>query len=247
MYIESGESNTDVQYIAKRTDTNTQVHMGIGADGVNHGVYSDKLKKWLIHGDNTYTYFNGMADDHDTESTTATWIPVYNNNKIQHTKRRIMAGRTHSDYNNNQSYLATMSCFSFWNGAYNSNNKSNLTYAHQGTIQCKPTNLYNNSNGTSGTVTLSQSASDFTYLDIYYGKGNTAKHSVRVYTGHDMSNISLITGFRDSSLYQLQFPTIKINGTSITKVVSGGFNPAQGASGGFTGNEINIFRVDGWK
>lgn len=59
MYIESGAASTDVGYFAKRTDTNTEVWMGVGSGGTNHGVYSMKLNKWLLHGDATYTCVNG--------------------------------------------------------------------------------------------------------------------------------------------------------------------------------------------
>lgn len=37
-----------------------------------------------------------------------------------------------------------------------------------GTIQLKPTSLYENSSGTNGTVTLSQTAANFVYLEIFY-------------------------------------------------------------------------------
>ena len=36
--------------------------------------------------------------------------------------------QTHTDYNNNQDYLPNMRFLSFWNGAYNSSNNSNLKY-----------------------------------------------------------------------------------------------------------------------
>lgn len=33
--------------------------MGIGSGGTNHGVYSNKLSKWLIHADASKVYLNG--------------------------------------------------------------------------------------------------------------------------------------------------------------------------------------------
>ena len=35
--------------------------MGVGSAGVNHGVYSTKLGKWLIYGDGSNVYCNGTA------------------------------------------------------------------------------------------------------------------------------------------------------------------------------------------
>ena len=39
---------------------------------------------------------------------------------------------------------------------------------NSGTIQIRPTNLYNNTTGATGTVTLSASSANYTYLDIYF-------------------------------------------------------------------------------
>lgn len=40
-----------VGFNALRSDTNAQVTFGIGAEGTNHGVWSNTLNKWLIHAD----------------------------------------------------------------------------------------------------------------------------------------------------------------------------------------------------
>lgn len=55
-----GTANTDCFYLAKRTDTGTQVGFGVGSGGVNHGVYSHALGKWLIYGDASTVYVNGV-------------------------------------------------------------------------------------------------------------------------------------------------------------------------------------------
>lgn len=44
----------------------------------------------------------------------------------------IFSSIQHSDYNNNQGDLITRSFMSYWNGAYNSDGNSNLTYCNQG-------------------------------------------------------------------------------------------------------------------
>jgi hypothetical protein len=35
--------------------------MGVGTGGVNHGVYSNKLNKWLVYADGSSVYCNGTA------------------------------------------------------------------------------------------------------------------------------------------------------------------------------------------
>lgn len=46
-----GTANADTGYRASRTDTGIQVFCGIGIGGVNHGVYSHVLNRWLINAD----------------------------------------------------------------------------------------------------------------------------------------------------------------------------------------------------
>ena len=80
------------------------------------------------------------------------------------------SSKTHSNYPNNARKAPTGNFIAFWNGAYNSSNSSNLTYAHQGTIQCKPKVLWTNSNITTfnaQTVSIS-GLSDYAFIDILY-------------------------------------------------------------------------------
>ena len=248
MYIESSTANTDVQYVAKRADTNTQVWLGVGSGGINHGVFSNKLNKWILYADDTSVYVNGVKDDHGTANTTDTWIPVYSNNKLQHANRIMWSSKQHSNYNTNQSYIATLSCLSWWNGAYNGNNNSNLTYAHQGTIQCKPTTLYDNNSGTTGTVTLSQTAASFTYLEIFYKKSDIYS-STTVYSPNEKSANLNISYLANSTTYQNIGKVVKISGTSITKTSEAYNNVSNGATGviGASNNEIYITKVIGYK
>ena len=46
-----GTANADTGFRASRTDTGIQVFCGIGIGGVNHGVYSHVLNRWLINAD----------------------------------------------------------------------------------------------------------------------------------------------------------------------------------------------------
>ena len=60
--IEHGVANTDASVRAKRTDTGVGVMFGVGSGGINHGVYSDKLGKWMVYGDASSVHLNGKAD-----------------------------------------------------------------------------------------------------------------------------------------------------------------------------------------
>lgn len=107
-----------------------------------------------------------------TRNTTDTWMVVVGpDGRMDYTQRKFSTSKTHTDYNNNQDYVPTLSFLSFWNGAYNSGGSSNLTYAHQGEIQCKPTTLWTNSNPSaafgSQTINISN-LSNYKYIDIIY-------------------------------------------------------------------------------
>lgn len=58
--ISRATENTNSFFISKRTDTGVQAGFGVGANGINHGVYSYKLNKWLIYGDASKVYVSGM-------------------------------------------------------------------------------------------------------------------------------------------------------------------------------------------
>lgn len=55
---EHGTANQNVSFKARRTDTNVGVWLGIGSGGTNHGVYSDKLSKWMLYGDASRVHIN---------------------------------------------------------------------------------------------------------------------------------------------------------------------------------------------
>ena len=61
--IEHGASSKNACFNAKRTDTGTEVFMGVGAGGVNHGVYSGTLGKWIAYADASNIYLNGNAEN----------------------------------------------------------------------------------------------------------------------------------------------------------------------------------------
>ena len=184
-----------------------------------------------------------------TRNTTDTWIPVINDGKLDYTIRKIVSAKTHSDYNNSQDSLATLSTLSYWNGAYNSSNSSNLTYAHQGEIQCKPTQLYNNASGTTSTITLSQNYTNFSYLEVFYGNVSSSKDlmsSCRVQT--DKAGFEIITYRKSGNNLYINTATWKLG--SSNKLTPADQAQTQITTTGATFNttsNIYIYRVLGWK
>lgn len=57
------------------------------------------------------------------------------------------------------------------------------TWGNWNAVEYKPTSLYSTSTGNVGTITLSQSAANFTYLEIFYTDNNTRQpNSIKVYS-----------------------------------------------------------------
>lgn len=54
--VAQSPTGIDAGYQAKNTTTGKSVFFGVGAGGVNHGVYSDTAGKWIIYNDGTTTH-----------------------------------------------------------------------------------------------------------------------------------------------------------------------------------------------
>ena len=70
--IKIAKASGDVGFYAKRSDTGVEVWMGVGAGGTNHGIYSNKLGKWMMYGDATNVYLNGNATTASSWETSRT-------------------------------------------------------------------------------------------------------------------------------------------------------------------------------
>lgn len=179
--VKQKRESGDTMYCAKRTDTNIEVDFGVGAGGINHGIYSRKLDKWLIHGDENNVYLDNI----------------------------------------------------------NSNN-----------IQLKAIALYSNSAGTTGTITLSQTAADFNFLEIIYAKENCF-HSARLSAPNNRrANLQLFERAIDTNIQQLIYADVTISGTTISKTYVGSINFGTNGSligGSASDNTISIYKVLGYK
>lgn len=230
----------------------------------NNSTESDKFVGNLIGTATNATKWNNVEYAMSTENTTDTWVPVLNNGKFEHrvinsalNKKGVKTltgvdGLGWSNQADGDSYLISKAFMAWWNGSYQSgsNHSSNLTYAHQGTIQCKPTNLYNNTSGTNGTVTLSQTSANFTYLVIFYCNNNNVENKcVIVYgpNGKQTSLDNIEAGSNVSNTYFRQ-SNYTISTNKITRTASTFLQINSTTIAAHNQTAYNkIIRVDGWK
>lgn len=61
VYINQPTVAKSAFYRAIRTDTGTEVAFGVGDGGLNHGVWSGKLNRWIVYANESSIYLNGNA------------------------------------------------------------------------------------------------------------------------------------------------------------------------------------------
>lgn len=71
--VSKGVANENASVTVERSDTNVSLFLGVGSGGTNHGVYSNKLDKWLVYADASNVYLNGNAE---TASALSATLPV---------------------------------------------------------------------------------------------------------------------------------------------------------------------------
>lgn len=150
-----------------------------------------------------------------------------------------------------------MDKITFVNGTTPAVNDTNLnqmqTNIENAINALKPVVLYNNNTGTIADVTLSETAANFEYLEIFYlsstdsGTGY-AQNSTKVYNPNNKS-AWLITGYSDSrstsDSFNVKICAINISGTSLTKTYGGGWEFSDDSK--TKTNNIAITRVLGYR
>lgn len=101
-----------------------------------------------------------------------------------------------------------------------STSTANALSAAQGKVlndKYNGTSLYDNSSGTTGTITLSQSAANFSYLDIYFITNNNYLTHCRVYSPNGKTvSANCVNVFTATSVLQFALTMLTISGTSVT-------------------------------
>lgn len=112
------------------------------------------------------------------------------------------------------------------------------------------TQLYYNATGTDGTVTLSATSANYTWLRIYFKKNGDANAcgSTDVYAPNG-KKASLMLANYSGRTHQIMEKIVTISGTSITKTSEGYVNYQASNTGwnsGTTDTTLYIYRVEGW-
>lgn len=260
----TSNKNTQAIFSVKRSDTNTQILLGVDSDGIKHGIYSSKLNKWIVEANNEEANFNGnwlgIKQSLETENKTSTWVPVINNGVLEHrvissdlNNRGILEindDSAHLKYNNKDTRIdfITAENLAFWNGAYESNNGSNLQYCKQGLIQAKPTILFDNSNGVQNDITLSEDINEYERIIIYFKDSEMHFNNSIIVTKPFNKDVilSTLTPYDDGDIkiktarYFLQNKLLKFKYSKITNIKSSG-------NVKYNSNNIAILKVEGYK
>lgn len=260
----TSNKNTQAIFSVKRSDTNTQILLGVDSDGIKHGIYSSKLNKWIVEANNEEANFNGnwsgIKQSLETENKTSTWVLVINNGVLEHrvissdlNNRGILEindDSAHLKYNNKDTRMnfITAENLAFWNGAYESNNGSNLQYCKQGSIQAKPTILFDNSDGIQNDIVLNEDINKYERIIIYFKDSEMhLNNSIVVAKPFNKDVIlSTLTPYDDGDIkiktarYFLQNKLLKFKYSRITNIKSSG-------NVKYNSNQISVLRVEGYK
>ena len=224
------QASGDTLYRAKRTDTGTEVRFGVGAGGINHGVWSQVLNKWILYADLSDIYLGeynlnrflkregGTSDFNvwDKINTIRQYEEASSNKPSNLAKWGTVLTLIGSSYiqqlsignfNSNGSRIAIRSIV----------NDSATAWEY---LELKPTSLYDNSSGSNGTITLSQTAANFSYLEIFYtdNAGNQMQ-SIRVASPNGKTiTLDCIEPNNSGQAYAYQrISSYSISGTSVTR------------------------------
>ena len=108
-----------------------------------------------------------------------------------------------------------------------------------------PVVLYNNASGTNGSVALSSSAANYTYLEIFYRGNDNQYSSVKVFEPNG-KEVSLLVSLTSSSQIYFKQKIVNISGTSITNTNYSQARFNASSQGWSNDNYIYITRVIGY-
>ena len=115
-------------------------------------------------------------------------------------------------------------------------------------IQHKPVILYDNESGTTGTVTLSESAANFNYLEIYAGRMYWQYCTKIQHPNNTKTNLVTAYSEVNNKTFYTYCKCIQISGTSIiTNYSQIQFTPNDGTPNVGADDSYKIFKVLGYK
>lgn len=216
------QASGDTYCSAKREGGNEVWLVSAGASN-NHGVYSKATNKWIVRSNGTDVI---LGDHKTTEILKQVTRPSDANNANMNTC---------FEYYNDVANIPTSSGFPGWGtvlgfgntyrqqlaiGNWTNGGKRvairsavNGEWTGWGHLELQPSVLYDNSSGTSGTVTLSSSAANYSYLEIYYLSYSYKSEKVNAPNGKDVKLHSV--RYTNGAIYDL-YKVLTISGTNMT-------------------------------
>ena len=104
--------------------------------------------------------------------------------------------------------------------------------------------LYNNSSGNNGTITLSETAANFQYIEIFYGGGGGQHRSVKVYSPNGKV-ANLIWTTHDTANIVFRSANYSISGTAISRTSETKYDKYNNTITSST--ETTIYKVIGYR
>lgn len=118
----------------------------------------------------------------------------------------------------------------------------------------KVKNLYNNATGTTGTITLSETSANFSFLKIYYykeesGAGGKVYHETTVFSPNGKLATLFSVHYANATNHQMVSKVVQISGTSVTHKYGMLTNITTSKTIGACEiqNSIYIVRIDGYR
>ena len=123
---------------------------------------------------------------------------------------------------------------------------SNMNEIKDAVNSLEPVTLYDNSSGSSGTITLNDSVANYKYIDIVFEGNNHTKDCLRTYNPNGKS-INLFTGNSNGVYVWIQLENLSFSGVTINRGSQYEIAfTSSGVSNLYT-NNIYISKVVGYK
>lgn len=228
-----------LMYYSQDSNTGVCVGFGVGSSGLNHGVHSSN-GGWMIYNDNV----NPHSKISKLHITTASDISGIEDRVNGEDASFIIGNRSgaHMVFDANEIIAKSDGVTP---ARLNLNSDGGAVYVRGGEVFGAVELYYNNGSGTAGTVTLSQSVNNFTYIDIFtrYAADTSAAYT-RVYNpnGRTVTVSCCRTYSNGVSLnYGVQ---LTISGNTITQSENY-INNSNGDSADTNG--LFVYRIVGYK
>ena len=227
-------SNTDTYITANASWANKRMGFGIGSGGSNRGIWDYSLNKWTFYTDGSVLYCNGNTNINGVaKATNGFWSrpsgevgTATSANSCLLIKRASNSEAPNNgvvlEYGNSTNYKGQLFIGDNATQGIYYNGWSNGTRGSWRRLNEVGVSLYDNTTGTNGTVTLSETSANFKYLEIYYRNNDQQYDCVRVYNPNSksaglMSIFVTTTSSSSDTYFMFKGARITISGTSITK------------------------------